>query len=360
MGYSYMQRRRPEARPDSPVHGAREQGPSLQALQAGAAPTREQLGSEVDLPGAIRAKMEDSFGADLSSVRIYESQAVADAGAQAMAMGDRIAFAPGELDFTSTAGQSLLGHEVSHVVSQARGEVSGAGFLNDSALEARADREGALAAAGESVYTGPVAPLSASSVSSAAGPMQAKKFKDKVNDLAEKSAIPYYDELQMDDYDSQYSSFPFSEDNYREVGGLLDTEGKRKKFAKQLLSQRMSGAKGIKAARDSATAQYGTGLGILHARYSKPADNFVNYSRLYELAKGSEYGPQLEEELGRQSAGMKPQDLRLISAVDKLMFNPYGDHYPRSKVGPDEQERFDSERSSLRMQMYQRFLKRRS
>ena len=41
-------------------------GPSLDHLRGGAVPTSEQLGHKVDLPGAIRAKMEASFGADLS------------------------------------------------------------------------------------------------------------------------------------------------------------------------------------------------------------------------------------------------------------------------------------------------------
>ena len=138
------------------------------------------MGAGTALPESIRSKMESSFGADLSSVRLYESQAVADAGAEAVTLGNRIAFAPGRLDVGSTSGQALLGHELSHVVSQARGEVTGSGFLNDRSLEARADREGALAAAGESVYTEPVTPLSASAVSSAAGPMQAKKSKPKL------------------------------------------------------------------------------------------------------------------------------------------------------------------------------------
>ena len=150
-------------------------GPSLDHLRGGAVPTSEQLGHKVDLPGAIRAKMEASFGADLSGVELYESQTVADAGAQAVTMGNKIGFAPGRLDFATSGGQALLGHELSHVVSQARGEVAGAGFLNDHALEARADREGAMAAAGQSVYGGPVTPLSASSASVAASPIQAKK-----------------------------------------------------------------------------------------------------------------------------------------------------------------------------------------
>ncbi len=155
-------------------------GPSLEQLRGGAMPTAEQLGHKVDLPQAIRGKMEASFGADLGGVELYESQTVAQAGAQAMTMGNKIGFAPGALDFASSAGQALLGHELSHVVSQARGEVAGRGFLNNQALEARADREGAMAAAGENVYSGPVTPIStASTALSAAGPMQAKKPKEK-------------------------------------------------------------------------------------------------------------------------------------------------------------------------------------
>ncbi len=57
---------------------------------------------------------------------------------QRLSRGSSIAFAPGMLDFSSYGGQALLGHEISHVVSQARGEVTGGGFLNDQALEARA------------------------------------------------------------------------------------------------------------------------------------------------------------------------------------------------------------------------------
>ena len=44
------------------------------------------------------------------------------AEAEAVAQGSNIAFAPGKLDFTSAHGQALLGHEISHAASQARGE----------------------------------------------------------------------------------------------------------------------------------------------------------------------------------------------------------------------------------------------
>ena len=142
----------------------------------------ENLGHQVEMPTVMREKMEDSFGMDLSGVKLYENKAVGEAGAEAVAQGSKIAFAPGKLDFSSIHGQALLGHEISHVASQARGEVPGSGLVNDSALEARADREGLMAARGESVtqgYGGAAAPLSSSSAASAAGPMQAKSGKKK-------------------------------------------------------------------------------------------------------------------------------------------------------------------------------------
>ena len=182
MSQVYQTRRKADSKVDVSTQDRQAHGPALAQLQGGAMPTAEQLGHRVDLPGAIQAKMEAAFGADFSGVELYESQTVADAGAQAMTMGNKIGFAPGALDFSSGAGQALLGHELSHVVSQARGEVSGRGFLDDRALEARADREGALAAAGESVYAGPVTPISTTSTAlSAAGPMQAKK-KPKISE----------------------------------------------------------------------------------------------------------------------------------------------------------------------------------
>ena len=140
------------------------------------------LGHQVDMPVVMREKMEDSFGMDLSNVKLYENKAVGKAGAEAVAQGNKIAFAPGKLDFSSTSGRALLGHEISHVASQARGEVKGSGLVNDSALEARADREGNIAARGMRVsagYGGATAALSNASTASAAGPMQAKSGRKK-------------------------------------------------------------------------------------------------------------------------------------------------------------------------------------
>ncbi len=173
MDHTYTNHKQPE-KAASQQETAELQSPSMATLRSGAAmPTPKQKGNPVDLPNAMRAKMENAFGADLSAVKLYESQAVADAGAKAITQGSEIAFAPGMLDFTSFGGQALLGHEISHVVSQARGEVTGGGFLNDHALEARADREGAMAAAGEQIAM-PTAAMSTVTAAAAAGPMQAK------------------------------------------------------------------------------------------------------------------------------------------------------------------------------------------
>ncbi len=171
--------------------------PTLKALRAGTAqPTREQMGHRVDLPDVMRDKMENAFGADLSSVKLYESESVADAGANAITRGEDIAFAPGMLDFTSSGGQALLGHEISHVVSQQRGEVTGGGFLNDHALESRADRDGAMAAAGQQI-SALSAPLSPVSAVPATGPMQASKADRKQRQQEEASDLEmYFDEME--------------------------------------------------------------------------------------------------------------------------------------------------------------------
>ena len=176
MSFTYAERKPERETPARRAETA--EWPSAAPLRASAPPPDPgQLGRRVDLPEAMRAKMENAFGADLSAVRLYESEAVGEAGANAVTQGSNIAFAPGMLDFSSFGGQALLGHELSHVVSQARGEVSGGGFLNDPALEARADREGTMAAAGQTVSL-PQAALTDASAAPAAGPMQASKTKD--------------------------------------------------------------------------------------------------------------------------------------------------------------------------------------
>ena len=61
------------------------QGLSMAAMRTGAAmPNPGARGRQVDLPDAMRTKMESAFGADLAALRLYESRAVADAEEQLM------------------------------------------------------------------------------------------------------------------------------------------------------------------------------------------------------------------------------------------------------------------------------------
>ena len=132
-------------------------------------------GRRINLSDAMQAKMQRAFGLDISGVKFYESQKVKDAGANALAQGNQVSFAPGKADFSTRKGQALLGHELSHIASQARGQVKGDGLLLDDSLEARADREGEMAASGKQVVSENAAPVAAPA---AAGPVQGSFFGD--------------------------------------------------------------------------------------------------------------------------------------------------------------------------------------
>ena len=113
MSYIYDQRKRPQGHQNTEPGRTASPGPGMEALMAGTArPTAAQKGQPFDLDAAIKAKMENAFG-DLSAVKFYKSRAVGDAGAEAIAQGNEIAFAPGMADFSTKAGQERLGHELS-------------------------------------------------------------------------------------------------------------------------------------------------------------------------------------------------------------------------------------------------------
>ena len=259
MSYTYEQKKRSNAGNNAQTHsgGAMEttipNSARLAALESGQiSPTAADKGHRVDLPEAMRAKMESSFGMDFSAVKLYESEMLGQTGAEAMAQGNEIAFAPGKLDFASQSGQARLGHELSHVASQARGEVHGNGFLLDSGLEARADREGAMAARGESVYGGDyggaVAPLSAASAAPMAGPMQASKKgqgnqeraqpSDKHELLYESPSTGKYDSTF--DWDSKKEGFGIGP---RIATGLLNMREYGKNFGQNVKALFGSGKK---------------------------------------------------------------------------------------------------------------------
>jgi len=131
------------------------------------------------LPSATQARMDRSFGADFSTVRVHEGGAAAGLGAAAFTQGEDIHFAPGRFAPGTPAGDELIGHELAHVVQQRAGRVAmpqarGAAINADEALEREADQQGARAARGEIVGTHASAPRAAAS----AGPVQRKSLLD--------------------------------------------------------------------------------------------------------------------------------------------------------------------------------------
>lgn len=111
-------------------------------------------GGGAPLPEATLAKMESSFGADFSSVRVHEGADASAAGGVAYATGDDLHFGPGRYQPGTSSGDELIGHELTHVVQQraggARLQAKG-GVDGNSSLEAEADTLGAKAARGEKV-----------------------------------------------------------------------------------------------------------------------------------------------------------------------------------------------------------------
>jgi hypothetical protein len=73
--------------------------------------------------------MEPRFGHDFSGVRIHADEAAARAtravNAHAYTTGSHLAFGAGQYNPTSPRGQRLIAHELTHVIQQASGPVSG-------------------------------------------------------------------------------------------------------------------------------------------------------------------------------------------------------------------------------------------
>ena len=139
----------------APIQAKRDLGSRPDPAEARDDPFGLHLGAGAALPSPVQAKMEQSFGVELSSVRVHQGSEAGAMGAQAFTQGTDIHFAPGRYDPHGAEGQELLGHELAHVVQQSQGRVTsttqakGAAVNDDPALEREADEMGARAARGE-------------------------------------------------------------------------------------------------------------------------------------------------------------------------------------------------------------------
>ncbi len=73
------------------------------------------------LPDGVRSQMEAVFHADFSDVRVLVGHEAPSIGALAFTHGTDLYFAPGRYAPETPQGRLLLGHELTHVVQQARG-----------------------------------------------------------------------------------------------------------------------------------------------------------------------------------------------------------------------------------------------
>jgi hypothetical protein len=92
---------------------------SVKAMRGGGQPLPEQL----------RASIEPQFGYDFSQVRVHTdsraSESAKSVNALAFTTGKDIIFAAGQYSPQSISGRRLIAHELTHVVQQASGPVSG-------------------------------------------------------------------------------------------------------------------------------------------------------------------------------------------------------------------------------------------
>ena len=152
------------------------------------------MGRSQNLAPSIAAKMSRAFGMDLTGMQVYRSDAMVGSGMQGMAQGNKVVLSS-DIDLNTTAGQAVLGHEISHIHAQSQGIGMGnSGLYENAALEHQADTEGLLAAQGKSIYQSGgmdmgggmsyglgmqgvegLTPLGGGMSASAGAPMQAKK-----------------------------------------------------------------------------------------------------------------------------------------------------------------------------------------
>ena len=99
-------------------------------------------GRSVQMPDALRARLEQHFGYSVRSLKLRESSDVDSLGAKAYAKGDEIHFAPGEFRPNTRQGAKMIAHEVAHIKQQAEGGVGIGGVELDPTLEHSADLAG--------------------------------------------------------------------------------------------------------------------------------------------------------------------------------------------------------------------------
>ncbi|MBI1356593.1 MAG: DUF4157 domain-containing protein [Acidobacteria bacterium] len=117
-----------EKEPEKDLEAQRKAAPGAPAQ---ARPSAQRLVSAASsapgapLPAAVRGSMESRFGADFSAVRVHHDRNAAQAaqaiGAEAFTVGPHVVFGEGRYQPEQPNGQTLLAHELTHVLQQREG-----------------------------------------------------------------------------------------------------------------------------------------------------------------------------------------------------------------------------------------------
>ncbi len=165
-----------------------ERSPVLDVVSSGGRPLEEPL----------RADMEARLGHDFSDVRVHTddsaSRSAASVNAHAYTVGSDVVFQRDRYDPDSTAGRTMLAHELTHVVQQRSGPVDGTptgSGIRVSDPSDRFEREAAATAAQVMSGPAPVTPAPAAvqraAAEDAALPLQRAEGEEEEEETAQGS-----------------------------------------------------------------------------------------------------------------------------------------------------------------------------
>jgi hypothetical protein len=122
---------------------------ALQPKTSAGNTTLQRTGNNSAIPEDLQGKMDKTFQADFSDVKIHPNSTRApEVGALAYTQGSDIHFAPGQFKPDTSGGKELLGHELTHVLQQREGkvkpttQVNGVPVNDNSSFENEADAFG--------------------------------------------------------------------------------------------------------------------------------------------------------------------------------------------------------------------------
>jgi hypothetical protein len=172
------------------------------ALTEERSPVHDVIGSGGGSPLApdVLREMQTRLGHDFSDVRVHTDSRASDSAravnAHAYTVGSNVVFQRDAYDPTSTAGKTMLAHELTHVVQQRSGPVDGTSTGGGIKVSDPGDRfEREAAATAERAMSAPLA----ASTPSAAGGAAVQRAEDEEEDTAQGSFVQRHEDSAAQD-----------------------------------------------------------------------------------------------------------------------------------------------------------------